>query len=88
VFLFEIPAKGNNIVLVNKILDRNLSNGITDLVSEANLLFGSDGLGNIVGWCIRSADNPKTLFNIRGNSKFDLQFNSIHFFYFTIFFNN
>jgi hypothetical protein len=73
VFLFEIPSKGNNIILANKILDRNLSNGITDLVSETNLLFGSDSLGNIVGWCIRSADNPKSLFSIRGNSKLDFK---------------
>jgi len=61
ILLFDIPTKGNNIVLKNKILDKNLNSGMTDLVSDGNILFGTDSNGNIVGWNVRSVDSPKTL---------------------------
>ena len=69
IYLFDIPSKGTNIVMANKIHDKNLNTGITSLVSDSNLLFASDSLGNISSWCIRSSDNPKPLFAVHGNSK-------------------
>lgn len=69
ILLFDIPTKGNNIVVKNKILDKNLNSGMTDLISDEHILFGSDSNGNIVGWNIKSIDNPKNFLYINSNSK-------------------
>ena len=42
---------------------------MTDLISDEHILFGSDSNGNIVGWNIKSIDNPKNFLYINSNSK-------------------
>lgn len=66
VLLFEVPAKGPNITLVEEIKEKNLHNGITDLVANSNCLVASDTAGNIFAWLVRSVRDIDLIFTVYG----------------------
>jgi len=69
ILLFEVPSKGDNIALVEEIKEKNLSCGITDLVSNSSCLIASDTEGNIFGWLVKSFRNVTLVFTVHGKKK-------------------
>jgi len=65
---FEVPPKGDNISLAEEIEEKNLTCGITDLVSSSNYLIASDTEGNIFGWLINKSIVTLS-FTVRGKMK-------------------
>lgn len=62
ILLFEVPSRGNHIVLRNELRDKYLQSAITALASDAdgNLIFASDSTGNIIAFNIKTFNNIKT----------------------------
>lgn len=63
ILLFEVPMKGNNIVLKNEINDKHFQSGIAVLASDerGNFMCASDTCGNCVVFNVKTINNIKAI---------------------------
>lgn len=69
ILFFEVASKGSRITLVQEHVEKSLNAGITDLVSDEDLLCAADSNGNIFAWSVKSNSDIKLLFANPGKKK-------------------